>query len=160
MKRMKTFFIYLILFLALYVFVSFMSKLYIKTSYKDINSYEIESDSPKVVIFESKGTSANGYIIGKVRNNTGEKIEKTNMVIDFYSPRDVNLGTKVVKIEDFDENEIKEFRVNYELSNVARYKVTFEDGDVEERESGDIFNVKEKQYWLLGGLGIFILLFT
>ena len=158
MKRMKTFFIYLILFLLLYLFVSIMSYLVVKTAYKNINSYEIASESPKVTIKESKATSVNGYIIGTVKNDTGEYIEKTNLKVDFYSPRGVNLGTKVVKIEDFKEDEVKEFRINYEFSNVKSYIVDVTTDEVTEHESGDIFNTKAKMYWLLGGLAALVML--
>lgn len=158
MKRMKTFFIYLILFILFYLFVSVMSYLFVKTAYKNINSYEIASESPKVTIKESKATSANGYIIGTVKNDTGEYIEKTNLKVDFYSPRGINLGTKVVRIENFKQDEVKEFRINYELSNVKSYIVDTTTDEVTEHESGDIFNTKAKMYWLLGGLAALVMI--
>ena len=97
MKRMKTFFIYLMIFILFYLFVSVMSYLFVKTAYKDIYSYEIETKSPQIKIKESKATSANGYIIGTIKNDSKEYIDKINMKIDFYSARGVNLGTRVVK---------------------------------------------------------------
>jgi len=87
MKRMKTFFIYLLLFIAFYIFVSVMSYLFAKSSYSNIYSYEIATESPKVTIKESKATSTNGYIIGTVKNDTASTIEKINLKVDFYSKR-------------------------------------------------------------------------
>ena len=158
MSRMKTFFIYLLLFIALFIFVSVMSYLFVKTSYHDLYSYEIATESPKVTIKESKATSANGYIIGTVKNDTGSTIEKINLKVDFYSKRGIDLGTKYVKIENFEPNETKEFRINYQLNNVQNYVVEMTYNDVIEAESGDIFTTNEKIIWLLGGILVWSLI--
>lgn len=42
MDRMKTFLIYLILFIALYFFVDFASFAYIKTAYNDLTKFVID----------------------------------------------------------------------------------------------------------------------
>ena len=48
MERMKTFFKYLLLFIIFYIFVSIMSYLFVKSAYKEIYNYEIETESPKL----------------------------------------------------------------------------------------------------------------
>ena len=158
MERMKTFFKYLLLFIIFYIFVSIMSYLFVKSAYKEIYNYEIETESPKITIKESKATSANGYIVGTIKNDTGKLIDKINLKVNFYSPRGINLGTKVAKIENFKENELKEFRINYEFNNVKSYNVSLTTDDVLEYESGDIFNTKAKMYWLLGALSAWVII--
>lgn len=54
MDRMKTFLIYLILFIALYFFVDFASFAYIKTAYNDLTKFVIDVPNPKIKIQRSK----------------------------------------------------------------------------------------------------------
>ena len=44
-----------------------------------------------------------------------------------YSKRDVLLGTKYVKIEDFRKNETREFRMGFEFTDVNYCKVAMVD---------------------------------
>ena len=54
MARMKKFFIYLLVVVAVYFFVDFTSFAYIKTTYEDLTEFSIELDNPKIKITESK----------------------------------------------------------------------------------------------------------
>ena len=77
MDRLKTFLIYLILFIALYFFVDFASFAYIKTTYNDLTDFTIDVENPKIKIQEAKVTYINGYIKGTILNNTYEEIRKS-----------------------------------------------------------------------------------
>ena len=69
MSRMKKLFKYFLAFVALYIIVDIGSYISIKSTYipKD---YEVYIDNPEVTVSEFKATTLNGYINGKIKNNT------------------------------------------------------------------------------------------
>ncbi len=132
MKRMKTFLKYLIIFVIIYIVFDFFTYRYLVNAYKNIRTYEIIENSPSVEIKEAKATAVNGYIVAYVKNNTGANIDKTNVKIDLYNSRGNNVGTKYVKIENFNADELREFKANFKSTNVSHFKISFTNEDVEE----------------------------
>ena len=131
MARMKVFLRYLIIFVIVYFVLDFFTYRYLVNSYKNIKTYEIIAESPEVKVKEAKATAMNGYIVAEVKNTTGEKIDKTNVKIDLYNKRGNNLGTKYVKLEDFNNNETREFRINFRAKSIVHFEVTFTDENVD-----------------------------
>lgn len=127
MERMKTFLIYLILFVALYFFVDFASFAYIKTTYEDLTKFVIDVSNPKIKIQEAKSTYINGYIKGTLLNNTEEEIQKQYLKFEFFSKRDVLLGRKFIKVEDLDPNATRDFEIRFNFEDVDSYKITLAD---------------------------------
>lgn len=127
MDRMKTFLIYLILFVALYFFVDFASFAYIKTTYNDLTKFVIDVPNPKIKIQEAKATYINGYIKGTLLNNTEEEIEKQYLKFEFFSERDVLLGRKFIKVENLSPNATRDFEIQFNFENVDSYKITLSD---------------------------------
>ena len=127
MARMKKFFIYLLVVVAVYFFVDFTSFAYIKTTYEDLTEFSIELDNPKIKITESKATYINGYIKGTLLNNEEQTIQNKYVKFEFFSERDIYLGKKYIKIDKLAPNEEKEFEVKYNLENVNHYKITLAD---------------------------------
>lgn len=143
MARMKVFFKYLIILLVVYVLVDFFTYRYLVNSYKNIKTYEIIQDSPDVTIKEAKATAVNGYIVADVKNTTGENIDMINLKIDLYNSRGNNIGTKYVKLENFNADETKEIRANFRASNVAHFKVSFIYEDVDAQIQQDSKELQE-----------------
>lgn len=131
MARMKVFLSYLIIFIIAYVVFDFFTYRYLVNSYKNIKTYEIIAQSPEVKISEAKATAVNGYVKGTVKNTTGEKIDSTNIKIDLYNSRGSNLETKYCKIENFSEDETREFNINFRANNISHIEVSFTDEDVD-----------------------------
>ena len=127
MKRVKTFFLYALLIVVAYVLFSYMAYGFISKTYRNIEKYEILANSPAVQIIENKATYVNGYIVGRVTNNTDALIHSTYMKIDLYNTRDNYMGTKYVHLENFQVNEVKEFKVNFKFDGIARYTIDFEE---------------------------------
>ena len=143
MDRMKIFVKYLIIVIIFYLFVDLVAYIGMKNIYRDIVDYKILNSSPSIEIQESKATSANGYIKGVVKNNTDEKIEKIYMQIDCYNDRDSHIGTKYVKIENFNPGETKEFRINFKFAKVERYTINFTTGDLNKKIEEEVEEVKD-----------------
>ena len=127
MKRMKKFFIYLVLFVGLYLFVSIMTKLGMRENYKNIVNHEITLESPKVTISESKATYSHGYIKGNILNDTGNHLKNKYLQFDFYDKDNLYVGTEFKEIKYFNVKETISFELNYKYNNVEKIKIKFVD---------------------------------
>ena len=127
MKRVKTFLLYALMIIVTYILVSYMSYGFISKTYKNIEEYEILANSPAVQIVENKASYVSGYIIGRVTNNTDALIDSIYLKIDLYNKRDNYMGTKYVHLEDFQVNQVKEFKVNFKYDAIERYTIDFEE---------------------------------
>ena len=127
MDRMKTLFIYFLIFLGLYFGGQLLINAFIKTSYYKIDSYEISDDQLTVTIDRSstKASKDDGYIQGKISNNTNEKSQVKYMKVELYSEKRVNLGEEYVKIDAMNPNDMKDFKVRFTCDYVKHFKITF-----------------------------------
>lgn len=133
MSRMKTFTIYLLLFVGLFVVSNLLISAYIKTSYYKIDSYEIKEDMLTVTIMTAKASKDDGYIEGKILNGTNEKVTDKYMKVELFSENNVVLGKEYVKIEEINPGELKNFKISFSCDNVKHFVITFLTS--EERES-------------------------
>lgn len=127
MERMKTLFIYFLIFVGIYVVSQLLINAYIKTSYYKIDSYEISDDQLTVTI-DRAGTRASkddGYIQGKISNNSDLKSDVKYMKVELYSEKNVNLGEEYVKIEEMNPNDVKDFKVRFTCDYVKNFKISF-----------------------------------
>lgn len=125
MSRMKTFTIYLLLFIGLYVVSNLLITAYINSSYYKIESYEINESQLTVTIMSAKASKDNGYIEGKISNGTNEKVENKYMKVELFSENNVSLGKEYVKVEQINPGELKNFKVSFSCDNVKHFIITF-----------------------------------
>lgn len=124
MSRMKTFFIYLLLFVGLYVVSNLLIDAYIKTSYYKIETYDIDVKEANITIMAAKASKDDGYIEGKIVNNTNEKIVNKYMKVELFSNNNVNLGTEYAKIDELNPEDLKDFKISFTCDNVTSFKIT------------------------------------
>ena len=127
MDRMKTLFIYFLIFVGIYVVSQLLINAYIKTSYYKIESYDICDDQLTVTI-DRAGTRASkddGYIQGKISNNGDLKSPVKYMKVELYSEKEVNLGEEYVKIDEMNRNDVKDFKVRFTCDYVKHFKISF-----------------------------------
>lgn len=137
MARMKTFFIYLLLVIAFFLFSQVMIYIAIHTTY-EYKSVEIKTAIP--IEIEVQATSINGFAKGKITNNTESKIENKYIKIECYSKHDVLMGTKYIKIDKIGTKEEKEFEVHFNFSKVEKAIIDIVDEKVVEEQ-----NIKEEE---------------
>lgn len=123
-NRMKVFFFYLLIFIIIFVFSDVMIYFYTKSTYKPMEKYELNLTSPEVTITEAISSNVNGTVKGKIKNNTDAMIVEKYLKFDFYTPRDVNIGTKYLKIENLQEDREKEFELGFKYENVSYVKIS------------------------------------
>lgn len=125
MSRMKTFFIYLLLFVGLYVVSNLLIDAYIKTSYYKIETYDIDVKEANITIMTAKASKDDGHIEGKIVNNTNEKITNRYMKVELFSNNNINLGTEYAQIDELNPGDLKNFKINFTCDNVTSFKITF-----------------------------------
>lgn len=155
MKRLKTFLIYALLIAALWIFSDIVIFLSINGTYKPMDT-KVYVNTPEVTISESKATYVNGYVKGSIKNNSKDTIDELYLKIDMYSARDVNLGTKYVKIDNLKTNQSQEFDMGYKLTDVNYVKISTTDNV--ENVTLDQFESQELNFYFLVGTLMFIYL--
>ena len=126
MKRMKTFFIYALLIAAFWIVSDILIYFAVNTTFNPVD-IKINGSSPEIIIDESKATYVNGVVKGTIKNNTENTINGKCLKIDMYSPRNVNLGTKYVRIENLPPNLQQDFEMWYEYTDVDNVVITVTD---------------------------------
>lgn len=138
MGTMKKFFKYFVWFLIIYFLVSILSFNIIKSSYKTKNCI-INFSNPNVEIVEAKATVTNGYVKGKITNNTEDAILNKVLKLDCISPRGVIMGTKYVDIGNLAPGAIKNFESKFNFDNVKDISISLLD-------KTDIPNLKDLDF--------------
>lgn len=149
MDRMKTFFIYLLIFIGFYIISNLLISAYIKTSYYKISTYDIDVKDATITIIEAKASKDDGYIEGKISNNTDEEITDKYMKVELFSDNNVSLGKEYVKIEGLYSGTVKDFKVNFTCDNVTHFKITFinaaEKEQIDNEKLQSIFTFKSNE---------------
>ncbi len=156
MKRLAK---WLVIFIVCYIVVNILTFNIIKSSYKT-KEVDINFDQPKVEIYESKATITNGYVKGKITNNTNENLMNKILRLDFISPRGTLMGTKYVDIPNLASGIGTDFMSQFNFDNVDKIDVSFMDKrDVRDLNKLDfsLDNLaNNKTSWKLILLGVFI----
>jgi len=124
MARMKKFFIYFLLVVLFFIFSQIVIALSIHTSYS-YKSYEIKTAIPMTA--DVQATSVNGFVKGKVINNTPETIQNKFIKIECYSKNDVLLGIKYIEIENINTKETLEYEMKFNYSRVDKVVIDIVD---------------------------------
>ncbi len=122
--RIKVFLCYLLLFITVFIFSDIMIYLYTKSLYTPMEKYEINTETPLITVNTAEASNMNGNVKGTIKNNTQEKMIDKYIRFDFYTPRDINVGTKYLKIDGLEVNEEKQFELGFKYDNVSNVKVS------------------------------------
>ena len=152
---MKTFLIYALIIAAFWIFSDIVIYLSVNGTYKD-KAARIYVSSPEITITENKATYVNGVVKGSIKNNTEEIINDVYLKIDMYSPRDVNLGSKYIKIDNLKQNQVREFEMGYKFTDVDYVTITTTNNV--ENVSLEEFQSDEANLYFLFGTLLFLYL--
>lgn len=152
MGTIKKFFIYFLLFIALFAFVEIFRELALKKAEKEkyMIDYTVNVNSPKIIVASSKASDTEVNIKGCIINETGEHIRNKVLQFDFYDNNDTYLGTEVKQINYFNVNEKIKFDISRDYKNVDRIDILYLDEALEHKteeqaeETLRIFNTNDK----------------
>lgn len=125
MKRLKTFFIYFLLFAALFIVSTLLEKGTVFSMYADINGNAYNSDELTINVEKAKASNVNGYMELKVTNDSNNKIDSSYAKIEFIDEYNLNAITDYVTIKDLEPGESKQYKINFEGDKIAKYNVSF-----------------------------------
>ena len=155
MKRMKTFLIYLILFLLFYIFSNVMIYFNIRSSYKNIENGVIEFQNPSITIEEARASRANAVITGKIKSKNDQTAQYRYIRVDLLSDRGNVLNSRWIDITDIANGEEKQFKIKTNTENVKSYKFVLT--DIKEISEIDI-KKHEISEWLLGAFLVWLII--
>ena len=155
MSRMKTFFTYAIIIVVFYFLSNILINLFIKGTYKKISGEVLSSN---IEIIQAKATYVNGYIDGKITNNSQEEIINKYVKIDIFSERGICLGTKYVEIAHLNANESIDFHMGYKFTDSNSYKISIVDNMNELVTDEQL--ISDEMGWYLIAATIIVLMFV
>lgn len=126
MANLKKYLLYVLVIAAFWIFSDILIYLSINSSYTRVDA-KVYTNSPEIIIGESKATYVNGVVKGSIKNNTGDIINDKYLKIELYSARDVKLGTKYVEIDNLESNKYQEFEMWYKFNDVDYANITVTD---------------------------------
>ena len=148
MAKMKKFLLYAVIVIAFWIFSDILMFLSINSTYANTDA-RVYTNSPEIIIGESKATYVNGFVKGSIKNNTDGIIKDKYLKIELYSSRDVKLGTKYVKIENLDVNKCQEFEMWYKFTDVDYANITVTD-NVNNSTEEEFLSQETATYLVLG----------
>lgn len=132
MDRMKTFFKYVLWVVLFFIFSEFLINVGLNSSYKKM---ERKDNTSQVQIIEAKSTLVNGKVKGTITNSEEDYLTGKYLRIDYYSKRDILVGTKYIDIHTTEHSKSQNFNTYFELQEVTSYEVSIVDyKEVEEIE--------------------------
>lgn len=123
LDKIKKFALYAILIFIFYLFSSFLIEVGINSTYKNIQG---KNNIEQIDITNAEATLVNGRISGKLNTEMTKELYSKYIKIDLYSPRDVLLGTKYIKMKELVMNN-NSFETYFKLEDAKRYEVSLVD---------------------------------
>lgn len=120
MEKMQHFVKYILWIIGFFILSEFLINVGLNSSYKTIERKKDEIS--QVVMYQAEATKVNGRIKGIINNNEENKINEKYVKLDFYSKRDVNLGSKYIEVDNSKEQ--IPFEVYFKLNDVSYYTVS------------------------------------
>ena len=130
MDRVKTLFKYALWLVLFIIFSEFLINVGLNSTYKSI---ERKDNVEQVNIYQAEATLVNGRIRGLIKNTNGELSGKY-VKIDFYSKRDVLLGSNYVQIGNEEEQSLE---VLFKQDDVKSYEISI----VAQKEPGEEISI-------------------
>lgn len=131
MDRMKTLLKYALWVILFFIFSEFLINVGLNSSYKKM---ERRDNISQVQIIEAKSTLVNGKVKGTITNSEEDYLTGKYLRIDYYSKRNILVGTKYIAIEITENNKKQNFNTYFELQEVTSYEISI----VDEKEEGEI----------------------
>ncbi len=124
MKRMRTFLKYALWVILFFIFSEFIINVGLNSSYKNIKR---KDETTQVQMEVAQATLVNGRMKGTITNTSDDYLTGKYVRIDFYSKRDVLVGTKYIPITTTEATTYQEFSAYFELNEVTSYNVSIVD---------------------------------
>ena len=146
MDRMKTFFKYFLVLVIFYFFSTIMINSFLKVSYTELENYSINTQPLFVDVTEAEASKRDGHIYGVVKNNSDTVIENKYLKFSMLSKNENVLGTKYVKIEKIELNQLYNYEVEFDYDNVKSFKIELTDSMPEKVDFVELIKTNASDY--------------
>ena len=137
MGTLKKFWMYFLMFIGFFLFVTFSTNFLMRNDYKN-TKYEIKAESPVITVVECKAAYGTGYIKGSVNNDTQEIIPLKYLQINLYDKDDVYLGSEYKELKNFYPQETINFDISFNYLNIDKATIDFVD-EIPQKKSFNLF---------------------
>lgn len=124
MNRMKTFLKYALWIIVFFIFSEIVIYIGLNSSYKNI---ERRDKTEQVQMEQAQATLVNGRMKGKIIASNDDYLTGKYVKIEFYSKRNIKLGTKYIEINTNEANKTQDFSAYFELKDVKSYEISIVD---------------------------------
>lgn len=134
MDRMKTFFIYFLAFVGLFLVSNMLENgliydMYEKINGEIINTANIRNQKIELEIIDkdSRATNVNGYMNLSISNNMQNKIDKCYMKLELLNRQDLVAVTEYIELNDLEKNINKNYYLKFNANNIEKYRISLID---------------------------------
>ncbi len=128
MKRVKTLALYVLAVVGFFLLSELLINASLESEYRKIGRRD---DIKQVTIAQAEATRVNGRIKGNVVNSKDNPINGKYLKFDFYTSRDVNMGTKYIDISNLEADKMQEIEMHFKLENISYFNVSVVDEKTE-----------------------------
>ena len=128
MSRMKTLTLYVLAIVGFFLFSELLINASLESTYKEIGRRDNIS---QVAISQAEATIVNGRLKGTITNPEDNPINGKYLKVDFYSARDVLMGTKYIDVSNLQVNQTQEIEMYFKLENINYYNISVTDEKTE-----------------------------
>lgn len=125
MKRLKTFLLYFLLGVAIWIWSDILIYINLNSVYDTITRKDY--DVSQVTVSDAKATYVNGHVLGTVKNTPENNLNGKYLKVDFYSAKGNVLGTKYIEIKGLRDNQVMDFEVYFKLLDIESYDISVVD---------------------------------
>ena len=111
----------------LFIFVTVCSIIAVKSMYKPIKTYEIQTDVLDVKVDEAKKTNVNGYIKGSIQNQAEIDVVGKYIKFAFYNEKNDEIGSEYIEVGSLRPMQMKTYNVKFRYPEVEKFIVTITD---------------------------------
>ena len=133
MGTLKKFAKYIIWIVLFWFFTDILIFFGLNANYDKLTTSNNSNIPSQVEVEQAEATLVNDRIKGKIKNDGEEDLNGKYMKVDLYSPGDVLLGTKYMKISDLEKGASDDFELFFKAQDVDHYDISFVD-KIEEKE--------------------------
>ena len=137
MDKIKKYAKYIIWIVLFWIFSDILIFFGLNASYDKITPSSNSNIPSQVEIERAEATLVNGRIKGKIKNDGDEDLNGKYMKVDLFSPQNVLLGTKYMKLDDFEKGAEKDFEIFFKAQDVDHYDISFVD-EIEPKEQDEL----------------------
>lgn len=125
MKRMKTFFIYFLLLLGLYIVSNLLQNGLILNMYSAIEGNAESNNQLEINVLNAKATNVNGYMNLSITNNSNDYVEQAYAKVDFIDKYNLNAITQYAIINDLEPGQTNNYKINFRGNKINEYNISF-----------------------------------